>query len=194
MVCVCGRPVRPPIDTSLIYGLMTDEAKHRGQPLVSDVHFNEKGGYSGRLCWANEPCTPHPATGWLRKAYAFNNAPHFATRYLYVHNVLLLLPRATLAGCAALAVRVPCAVHRPKRLLRRGRGAQVLPSFPEPDRPRKQASVALAELTHETMPTLCFGPAARPLCVFAILGGAASEAPPAQLAEVASATGASLVM
>ena len=92
MVCVCGRPVRPPIDTSLIYGLMTDEAKHRGQPLVSDVHFNEKGGYSGRLCWANEPCTPHPATGWLRKAYAFNNAPHFATRYLYVHNVLLLPP------------------------------------------------------------------------------------------------------
>lgn len=46
-----------------------------------------------------------------------------------------------------------------------------LPAFPEPTRPRKQATASLEEFTHETLPLACYGKGAagRPLCVLAVM-------------------------
>lgn len=60
-----------------------------------------------------------------------------------------------------------------------------LPAFPPPDVPRKQASVSLEELTHENLPTVCFGEAAKkPICVIALLGAGTDQCPDA-VAELA---------
>jgi len=59
-----------------------------------------------------------------------------------------------------------------------------LPSFPEPTRPRKQASASLEEFTHESLPISCYdGP--RPLCVLAIVNELAGTGCPESVAELA---------
>ena len=64
-----------------------------------------------------------------------------------------------------------------------GSGALALPSFPEPTRPRKQATASLDEFTHESLPLSCYaGP--RPLCVLAVLDQAAGNGCPEAMSEV----------
>jgi len=53
-----------------------------------------------------------------------------------------------------------------------------LPAFPPPDVPRKSASVSLRELTHDNLPTHCFG-GSKSLCVIALLPRGATAAPDA---------------
>ena len=60
-----------------------------------------------------------------------------------------------------------------------------LPSFPEPTRPRKQASVSLEEFTHESLPINCYGVKARPLCVLAILDQPAGKGCPTNVEALA---------
>jgi hypothetical protein len=61
-----------------------------------------------------------------------------------------------------------------------------LPSFPEPDRPRKLIPMALDELTHESLPLLCYGAAAKkPLCIMALVAERQGTPCPASLTELA---------
>ena len=60
-----------------------------------------------------------------------------------------------------------------------------LPTFPEPDRPRKQASVSVQEIDHENLAHKCFGPAAKALCVLALLPAPRGVACPQSLSELA---------
>jgi len=60
-------------------------------------------------------------------------------------------------------------------------GRAALPAFPPPDVPRKLAPVKLEELTAESLPSVCFGPAT-PLCVLALT---AEPACPESLSDLA---------
>ena len=62
--------------------------------------------------------------------------------------------------------------------------ALALPSFPEPTRPRKQATASLDEFTHESLPLSCYA-GSRPLCVLAVLDQAAGNGCPQAMSEVA---------
>lgn len=53
-----------------------------------------------------------------------------------------------------------------------------LPAFPPPDVPRKSVAISLTELTHDNLPTHCFG-GAKSLCVLALLPRGAEACPDA---------------
>ena len=60
-----------------------------------------------------------------------------------------------------------------------------LPTFPEPDRPRKQPTVSVQEIDHENLAHKCFGPAAKALCVLALLPSPRGAPCPESVTELA---------
>ena len=86
-------------------------------------------------------------------------------------------------GTTVRAVKTLVASMIADELSDEAEGGIAMPSFPEPTRPRKQASASLEEFTHESLPLNCYA-GERPLCVLAVIDQPSGQGCPDAMAEL----------